>query len=114
MFLIWSGKGFLIPIIVFLSSLLAELISEAITKDDNYYQSNLIPLGVSLIISGLFLWILSGRLKKSKPKIFIEKETGKEFVVKKDNNFFFIPFEYWPSILIGIGFIVIVIRLLRK
>jgi hypothetical protein len=82
--IIYEGKGYLIPIIVFLSALFTELISEEIMGDKLFYQESTYALPIAL---------------------FIEK-TGKRIEEKEQkvtHTLFYIPFQYWDIILGIIG-----------
>ncbi len=97
--IIWKGWGFLVVVIVFSTSLVAEFISESITNDENYYQENSFPLSLALLTAGIINDLLGKWLNTRKTKVFIEKDTGKEIVIKNTHSLFFITMEYWGVIL---------------
>ena len=105
--IIWSGYGFIIFIIVFINSLLAELISEAATHNDNLYQENYIPLGASFLISGAVIYSMNiyfqiKRANNQGTRIF-----DKAMIANTGHHLFFIPFRYWPFIMIMMGILTI-------
>ena len=106
--IIWKGLGFLVAVITFLVSLGAQLITETMTNDENYYQENSIPLAISILLSGIINGFLGKWINNTKPKILIDKETGEEVILKNNHSFFFIPMEYW-SIILVIGSVLILI-----
>lgn len=93
--IIWSGYGFVIFIIVFVDSLIAELISEAVTHNDSYYQENLAPLGLSFIVSGAVISSLQKYFDKKRANNEGTRIFDKVTIAKKGHHLFFIPFAYW-------------------
>ena len=106
--IIWTRLGFLVLVITFLLSLGAEIITESMTNDENYYQENSLPFAVAILLSGIINGFLGKWLNNEKSKILIDKETGKEVILKNNHSLFFIPMEYWGVILV-IGSVLILI-----
>ena len=90
--IIWAGYGFLVIIIVFIDSLIAELLSEFYMNDDNFYQTNLIPLGCSFLLSALIIKLLSDYFEKMRKEHKGTRVFDKVTLAKKSHHFFFIPF----------------------
>jgi hypothetical protein len=111
--IIWSGYGFIVFIIVLIDSLIAELLSNAISNDERFYEKNLTPLGCSFIFSAIIIMLLSKYFSKKKSE---NKGTRifDKITIAKESNLFFIPFNYWSYIMFGIGFCTIVWQLTRK
>jgi MFS family permease len=111
--IIWQGLGFLVAVIVFGCSLVANLILNA-TVGDGYYDHHKWPFAVSLIFSAAICWFLGNYLRTRSDRIAIDKETGKEFVVNQSRHtLFFIPMHYWSPILLLIALILFGIEFLR-
>ena len=108
--IIWSGWGFLIAIIIFINSLIGELLCRVITRDNQYYQQHNWPITVVLIISGVICWFLGKYLNSSNGKLYIDKETGEEVQISKKHTFFFIKMEYWGPILGVIGLVTLFVK----
>ena len=100
--IIWRGRGFLVAVIIFGSSLVANLIFNA-EVGPGYYDHHKWPFAVSLIVSAVICWFLGDYLRKRSDRIAIDKQTGKEFVVNQpQHTLFFIPMHYWaPILLVG-------------
>ncbi len=95
MLLIYSHKGYLVPIIIFLNLVAAEVISEMIMQDENFYQESLYPRALSVLISALFLHRLD-RFLESKNESVKDNRTGQEVILnQKNHSFLFIPIRYW-------------------
>lgn len=102
--IIWSGFGILTPIIAVFNLVLVEYSVNHIFNNPTYYEQHGWPKFIALAISGA-LSFLVGRALNKKQKVYIDKETGKDVVLKPRNSFFFINMEYWAIIFPIIGLI---------
>ena len=101
--IIWKGKGWMVFVITFFCSLLAELITRAITHDDNFYSVNPYPLTISLIISGAIIFFISKTFDaKNYDLNLTEAENIKKNTTVK-HSLFFIPIRYWSFILLSLS-----------
>jgi hypothetical protein len=104
-------RGYLVAIIVFGCSLIGELVTETIYKDDKYYQTQSTPLAIALLTAGIFTSTLAGYVdKEGKARKLVDKETGEEIIVKTRDLLFFIPIRYWGPILIAISLVVLIFK----
>jgi hypothetical protein len=104
--IIWSGLGFLVAVVVFALSLIANLIIN-VTLGDGYYTQHRWPLALSLLGSALVCWFLGDHLRKRSGRVVIDKQTGKEFVVNQSQHtLFFVPMHWWGPLLGGIAMVV--------
>ena len=110
--IIWAGYGFIVAIIVFLNSLLAELISESIFHKDEFYQKNFIPLGISFIVSGIIIYYLKKYLDKKKANDEGTRVFDNVTISKVGHHLFFIPFKYWSYIMMVLGIVVMISQLI--
>lgn len=101
--LIWSRGGILAPITAAFSLILTEYLVN-ISFNQNYYQDHGWPKFIALSIAGL-LCLLLGHILNDEGKTYINKETGKEVILRKKHSFFFIDIEYWGIIFPIIGII---------
>ena len=101
--LIWSRGGILAPIAAAFSLVLTEYLVDLSFYQD-YYQDHGWPKFIALSIAGL-LCLLLGHLLNNDEKTYIDKETGKEVVIRKKHSFFFIAIEYLGIIFPIIGII---------
>ncbi|WP_460554963.1 hypothetical protein [Ferruginibacter profundus] len=109
--IIWSGYGFVVFVVVFLDSLVAEVVSESLTHDENYYQNNLIPLGCSFLVSAIVVRLISDFMIRRKRQSVTAGE--KNMVIGKEHRLFFIPLFYWPLILMVLGSGIVIYQLVR-
>ncbi|WP_411680960.1 hypothetical protein [Clostridium thailandense] len=101
--IIWNGLGILAPIIAFASLVLTEYSVEILFNNQNYYQEHGWPKFLAFLIAGILCFFIGRALNKNNSKIYIDKETGKEILIKKRHSFFFINMEYWAIIFLIIG-----------
>jgi hypothetical protein len=102
--LIWSGRGFLVPVIAASSCLLMELTTRAVFQDDSYYHTQAWPIPTALAISGVFCFFVGRFINRGSPRKLVDIETG-AFVVlpRSQHTFFFVPVQYWGPILFVIA-----------
>lgn len=101
--IIWNGLGFLVAVITFLLLLCAEYVTESLFRDESYYQAHGWPKLLAFFLAGAVVWPLGAYLNRRRGKVMIEKETGKEVLIKPKHSFFFIRMEYWGPILLVLG-----------
>ncbi len=109
MLLIWSGLGALIPLAVLISAILVQLTVNSIFGA-HFYSSSHWAISLALLLSALASWLIDLRVKSQKGKLVIDKQTGKEILLKKKHTFFFIPVKFWPYIFIVGALIVFLAR----
>jgi len=107
MIIIWRGFGFLVAVIAFGCSLVGNLIANAIAGE-RYFDHHKWPLGVSLLVAAAICWFLGDYLRKRPGRVVIDKQTGKEFTLRKTHSLFFIPMHWWAPILGGCALIAFV------
>ena len=107
---IWQGKGYLVAIIVFLSSLFMESISESITGNDQLFQESPHFVPLAFLIAGLITKITYKKL------VYPEEKSYRVFDLQEEkvHSLFFIPFKYWSPILFAIGIIIWISRLIQN
>ena len=104
MLLIWRGYGPLVAILAVLGFPIAETVTILATGDNNYYAGHVLPQFIGFVLAALIAYGSARILEKTdKPKILIDKETGKEIVLSRKDEIFFIPVKYVPYIIIAIG-----------
>jgi hypothetical protein len=106
-FIIWRGMGYLVAIIVFGCSLIANIVFNK-TVGPGYYSHHKWPVALSLILSAAICWLLGNKLRKRPDRIVIDKKTGKEFALNQSRHeLFFIPVYWWAPILLIWGLILL-------
>ncbi len=86
----------MVALTTFVCSLVAELVTLAITRDENAYQTNPYPLAIALFISGALAFYINARIANANKN--------------SHHSLFFIPIMYWGWILIVISIMVFFAR----
>jgi hypothetical protein len=108
MVIIWRGLGWLVAVIVFGFSLVANLVFNA-TYGEGYYDHHKWPFALSLFVSAAVCWFLGSYLKKRSDRIAIDKQTGQEIVVNQSRHaLFFLPMHLWGPVL-ALGAVVVLV-----
>ena len=105
--IVWQGKGWLVAVIVFGCSLLANLITNSVTGSEDYWNQSLQPFAISLVIAGGICWSLGMRLEQGPTRTLVDEATGERFELKHKHTFFWIPVK-WCGLIAFLGAIAIV------
>lgn len=93
MLIIWRGYGWLVAVIVFGCSLVANLLFNA-TYGEGYYDNHRWPVALAMLGAGAICWSLGNRLRKRSDRVVIDKATGQEMVMNQSRHaLFFIPMQ---------------------
>jgi hypothetical protein len=102
--LIWSGRGWLVAVIAVACFLTSELVSEAVLRDQSYYQTHGWPKLAAFLVAAAIVWVLhAGRIFSESARTLVDKETGEEVTLRPRHSLFFIPVRYWPLVLAALG-----------
>jgi hypothetical protein len=108
--IIWRGWGFLVAVFVFSASLAMELVTESLTGDDNFYQTQAWPLALAFVVAGIATWFAGKYLNAKDARTVIDKVTGKELTIDSRHDFFFVPMPYWGPALIALAALPFMLR----
>jgi hypothetical protein len=101
---IWNGLGFLVALIGIAVLVLTEYFSESITGDPQFYQAHRWVILVGMLIAAALTFGLHRLLQRQKPRIVIDKESGREVSLLPTHSLFFIPVKWWPAVFVALGF----------
>ena len=105
--IIWSGFGILVPVIMAVCALLTQLLIDGALHDDKYYDTHAWPATVAMMVTALFVWLLSRRLSQQPGRRLVDPATGKDVILQPRHSLFFVPLRYWPPILMVFGVVLI-------
>jgi len=105
--IVWSGFGFLVAIIGLASLVFTEIAFESITKNEQFYQQNSWVILVAMVVAAILTFGLHKLLSLKKPRIVIDKETGKEMEIRGSHSLFFIPVKWWPILFLILGLVLV-------
>ena len=112
----WSGMGWLVPAATFGVSLVAEIVSEGVTGEENYYQTHglafALALWISAVVNGFVFWnlyadVISAQTSGSTKRKRAARQNGPGWM---DHTFMFINQGAWAVILLVSGFGVLISR----
>jgi hypothetical protein len=105
--IIWSGLGFVVPIIPIACFFVTQFALTSIFNDATYYSQHSWPKLMVWLMAvgtvGLVGWLLS------RGSVFTDKTTGEAVTIRRSHTFFFIPVIYWAPIVAAIGLVTIFI-----
>jgi hypothetical protein len=108
--IIWQGFGFLVVLYTFIAALLGEYLSEKLTGNGEYYQHHAYPLSLALAVAAFATYLTARAFDKRSSKVFIDKETGRDVILKRTHSLFFIPMLYWSFILLIASVLVLIFK----
>ena len=99
----WKGYGFLVLVItVAIGAIVSFIFGKVGSTED-------MGAAIGAIISGVVIWFVGNKFNSSdKSRTMIDKQTGREFIVKPDHTLFFIKMQYWAFIVSGFGIIMLI------
>ncbi len=103
--IIWRGNGFLVIVTIFLTSLVANLITNAVLGS-SYWNTNGWPFASALLVAGGLIWILAAVLDKRPPRVLIDAETNERVEMSHAGDFFFLPTKWWGLVVSVLGVLV--------
>jgi len=98
MLIVWSGRGFLVPVFTFGSCLLTEVVTEAVFKDDAFYQRHAWPLALALTIAAGATFVVGRRLNQPPAA---EQPSLAPPPVSAPHTLFWLRMEYWAALLLA-------------
>lgn len=93
MFIVWSGLGFLVPVLGFVELMLLSVVPETMN------HSLALALKFLIVLAGtLGIWTLGRKLSQGPGRVLIDPETNERIVLRTRHTLFWIPMEYWAFI----------------
>lgn len=107
MIVVWSGLGFLVPLIAAVALVAAVLVAGAFGKASGP------TFGVAYAVFGglaaLVIWRLGRRLKGVGSRALVDEKTGERIVLRRRDTFFFISMEYWAIVVAVLALVLAVL-----
>jgi hypothetical protein len=106
--IIWQGLGIVVVIVIVLVYALTRLFINNLFGDDRYYDTHGWPHLIWSFVTGAIVLVV-GRYLSNKSdreaKVVIDRETGREVILKTEHSLFFINVKYWGYIIFVLGII---------
>ena len=109
---LFQGVGLFVPVITFLSSIVAEALVEAIMRDKGYYEQHAWPTLAGFGLAAVAVAILARGFEHHNPTVGFDEKTGGKIETHRVNSFLGLPMHRWPVVLVGIGLVVFVVRVM--
>ena len=108
--IIWQGFGFLVAVVGIASLVLTEYAVREITKNEVYYQTHGWPKLVGLWLAAIATFLIARYFDSRPGKVVIEKDTGREIVLRQSHSLFFVPMKYWAYVFLVLGVVFLFVR----
>lgn len=93
--IIWSGRGILSVLVLIISfGIFIILFPQAHSG---------IPLVASLAVAAAFSWFMGRKWNEQEGRLYIDKATGREVMMKPNHSLFWIKMQYWGIIFAVLG-----------
>lgn len=104
--IIWRGFGILIAIVGILTLVVSQLSLEAWVAHDTLETYKKWFAFGNFALTAAVLYALALLLEKfDKPRVVIDKETGREIALRRGDSLFFVPARFWPYLVLIFGVI---------
>ena len=111
MFVSFSGKGFLVPIVGFGSLVVTEYAIRSYFHDPRYYQRHGWPKLVGFWLGAVILARVSQVLNERGTRELFEPRTGETIVIERQHHaFMWVPMRYWPIVLFVLGVVFLFVK----
>ncbi|WP_411031257.1 hypothetical protein [Spongiimicrobium sp. 3-5] len=88
--LIWSGRGFLVVVVLVGLIVISEYLLPKQYSDYGFI--------IAFFGTAVFSWYFGIRWNNKNARAVIDKETGKEFLLKNNHSLFWIKMQYWAIV----------------
>jgi hypothetical protein len=99
---IWRGAGVVVIVVVFMTSLCANLLTIA-AFGKGYWETHSWPIGCVFFVAGGIIWLTGMVLARAPTRILVDEKTGERGELTNAHDFFFIPLKWWGPISAAIG-----------
>ncbi len=99
--IVWSGFGWVVPVIAVVCLLIGNILIGENWSANTWAQAGTLLLAAILVFAFDRLF-----LEKRADKTLMNKETGEDVILRRNDSLFFIPVRFWPYILVGIAVLV--------
>jgi hypothetical protein len=102
MVIVWSGRGYLVPLGTFVISLVTEWMTESLVADEQYYQESAWPLSLALLAAAVLAYGVGKRLNRTTTDPHAQPSVAGP-AERARHTFFLIRMEHWGPILAGLA-----------
>lgn len=99
--IIWQGKGWVVAAIVFMTSLVANFLTD-LFKGSGYYDTHSELAGIAIAFSSIFIYQFAQK-SRGETTVHMDVKTGKETNVMARHALLFVDVKYWAQIVLVLG-----------
>jgi hypothetical protein len=97
--LVWSGRGFLSIIVLFVTLFLCVAVLPKENADYGFV--------ITAFVTALFSWFFGKKWNSKNERILVDEKTGERLSLKNNHSLFWIPLQYWGVIFGALGIIIL-------
>jgi hypothetical protein len=103
MIFIWSGLGFLVVPIVFVTSMAVAMTLESLLGRIGHPELQSVAIAIGLFAGAGANWLIGRKLNSKPPRELIDPKTNETVLLYRRHKLFWIPMQYWSFPVIAIG-----------
>jgi hypothetical protein len=97
---IWRGDGAWVPVVVIVVGIVIEVVAAMISVEGSRAHTSTVIASI-LVVSAGMVFLIARRVRgRPGPKVK-DRKTGVVTQYARKDDFFFIPLDYWPVVLLG-------------
>ncbi|MBP2656325.1 MAG: hypothetical protein H6Q73_3894 [Firmicutes bacterium] len=105
--LIWRGKGILTVVIAVVSTIVIQILVDAIWGQ-GASRGHTWPVALSMFIAAILNWFAGKHFNKNSERILLDPTTGQEVRVVSTHSLFWIRMEYWSVVGVALGLLMLI------
>jgi len=107
--IVWRGWGIVVPVIVFLCALFAQMIANSLGGSE-YWEQHSYPLSMALLVAGGLVWLADLYFYRNPGRTMVDEKTGERFLVAPRHDFFFLRLRWWSLVCLGFAVAILVMN----
>ncbi len=107
MIFVWSGLGFLVVPIVFITSMAVTLVLEKLLGVIGHGEWLTTAIGFGILAGAAANWFIGSKLNSKPPRELIDPKTHETVLIYKRHKFFWVPMQYWSVPVVAISLLVL-------
>jgi len=99
---VWQGLGILVPFVVIVTMAAVQGLADLV-MGGGFYSHHAATQVTAALLAAVLVTALGLYLRGKGGRVVIDKETGREIVLRRRHTLFFIPIEYWGLVVLVLG-----------
>ena len=99
---VWQGLGILVPFVVIVTMAAVQWLAD-LMMGGGFYSHHTATQVTAALLAAVFVTALGLYLRGKGGRVVVDKETGREIVLRRRHTLFFIPIEYWGLVVVVLG-----------